>query len=210
MARSLEPEAGNPGPNVDGWCYRTLRHKTHSTTPGDEVVVLYGWHPWAGRLVRLHEVIERATGASARCSLMDTAVVRVQEIPVWMLDAAVCGTARATAQPVALLSALVALRALLTDASEHARRGASEGPTVASPESRGDRHATLSSPAQRTAPSTRSLSGKPAGHAGHPAGVERLAGTDATDADGTSDPPAHRTRGPCRSGARPPSGSRHR
>jgi len=24
--------------------------------------VAYAWHPWAGQLVRVHEVIERATG----------------------------------------------------------------------------------------------------------------------------------------------------
>src|SRR5215218_4730531 len=63
------------------------------TAAGDEVTVAYAWHPWAGRSVRLHEVIERATGASARCGLVDAPPARLQEIPLWMLDAAACRTA---------------------------------------------------------------------------------------------------------------------
>src|SRR3954454_18407176 len=80
----------------DAACPRctTSHHKTHSTAAGDEVTVVYAWHPWAGRLVRLHEVIERATGASARCSLVDATNARLQESPVWMLDAVVCRTTR--------------------------------------------------------------------------------------------------------------------
>ena len=50
----------------------------------------YAWHPWAGRSVRVHETIERPTGAQARCSLAGAGVVRMREIPVWMLDAAAC------------------------------------------------------------------------------------------------------------------------
>ena len=33
----------------------TPQHKTHSTDAGDDGVVVYGWHPWAGRAVRLRE-----------------------------------------------------------------------------------------------------------------------------------------------------------
>ena len=67
-------------------------------------------------------MIERATGASARCSLVDATNARLQEIPVWMLDAVVCRTTRTTAQPVAALPALAALRALLSDASAEHRQ----------------------------------------------------------------------------------------
>jgi hypothetical protein len=69
---------------------RTPRHKTHSTAAGEEVTIAYSWHPWAGRTVRIHEVIDRKTGAAARCSRVGTTVARVQEIPVWMLDTAAC------------------------------------------------------------------------------------------------------------------------
>ena len=67
---------------------RTPRHKTHSTAAAEELAVAYSWHPWAERTVRVHEVIERPTGAVARCSLVGAAVARGQDIPVWMLDAA--------------------------------------------------------------------------------------------------------------------------
>src|SRR4051794_41506675 len=151
--------SARPAPQSAGtWPSTTSHHKTHSTAAGDEVTVVYAWHPWAGRPVRLHEVIERATGASARCSLVDATNARLQEIPVWMLDALVCRTTRTTAQPVAALPALAALRALLSDAT----RGAPTGAAVASPESCGDRHATPSSPAAKAAPSTRPRPDEPA------------------------------------------------
>jgi hypothetical protein len=75
------------------WSYfivEALRHTTQSTAVGDEFAIACGWHTWAGQTVRVYEVIERATGSAARCSLVDAAVARVQEIPVWMLDAAAC------------------------------------------------------------------------------------------------------------------------
>jgi hypothetical protein len=78
------------------------------------VVVAYAWHPWAAQLVRVHEVLEREGGAWARCTLAAADVVRLREIPTWMLDASVCRTMRRSAEPVAAPSALVALRALLT------------------------------------------------------------------------------------------------
>ena len=85
--------------------------------------VLYAWHPWAGRTVRLEEVIARATGTAVRCSLADAPVARFQEIPAWMLDPVACGTVRATGQPVAALSALRSLHALLADAARGGDRG---------------------------------------------------------------------------------------
>ncbi|MCJ2073093.1 hypothetical protein MKK75_30630 [Methylobacterium sp. J-030] len=59
-----------------------LKHKTHSTGSGDDGVVVYGWHPWAGRAVRLHEVIGRAAGTAVRCTPVDVSPARLQEIPL--------------------------------------------------------------------------------------------------------------------------------
>src|SRR3954447_15278966 len=81
-----QPECGSPGLSAGAADCTTSHHKTHSTAAGDEVTVVYAWHSWAGRPVRLHEVIERATGASARCSLVDATIARLQEIPTWMLQ----------------------------------------------------------------------------------------------------------------------------
>jgi hypothetical protein len=65
-------------------------------------------------LVHVREAIERTTGASARCGLVDAAADRVQEIPVWILDAALCRSMRASDGPVAALPALRTLRTLRT------------------------------------------------------------------------------------------------
>jgi hypothetical protein len=66
-------------------------------------------------LVHVHQVLEREAGAWAQCSLVGADVARQKEIPTWMLDASTCRTMRRSAEPVAALSALVALRALLND-----------------------------------------------------------------------------------------------
>jgi hypothetical protein len=184
----------------------TSHHNTHSTAAGDEVAVLYAWHPWAGRLVRLHEVIERAVGAAARCSLVDAPLTRTQEIPVWMLDPVACRTMRATGEPVAALSALTRLRALLADAAHGAARQAPSRAALASPESRGDRHATSSAPA---APAART---RPDGwpcDADHSAGLGRPAGARAAHAEEPPEPPAYRAH-LRRSGAGRPSRRRCR
>ena len=162
--------------------YRTSRHKTHSSAAVDEMAIAYSWHPWAERTVRIHEVIERPTGAVARCSLVDAAVARVQDIPVWMLNAAACCQTRLAAEPVAALSALAALRVLLLEAMRIAATEVPSDAGIASPDSyRGDRHATPSSPAPTAAPSTRSLVGEAASGIGRSTEMERVAGSDAAD-----------------------------
>jgi|GEM_PF-4299937 len=92
-------------------------------------------------MVRVHEVIDKAAGLLARCSLIGDAVSRAQEIPVWMFDAAWCRTVRGAAHPVVGLDALLALRALLleADAGPIPAEMNLEAATIASPgENRGD------------------------------------------------------------------------
>jgi hypothetical protein len=89
----------SPGPNVRD-CI-TPHQKAHGTEAGDEVEVVYPWHPWVGRTVCVHEVVERGAIASARCSLAGAAPVRIRELALWMLDAAGCRTMRVEAHPMA-------------------------------------------------------------------------------------------------------------
>ena len=195
--------AARPEPDAAGGCCTTSHHKTHSTGSGDEVVVSYAWHPWAGRAVRFHEVIERATGTAARCSLADAPIARPQEIPVWMLDPVACRTMRAAAQPVAALSVLMSLHALLADAAG----GEDRVPTrarLASPESPGDRHATASAPTAPVGPATRTRFDEQTVDP-DAAGLERPAGGDAADPHPSSDPPAGRARPRGRSAGERPS-----
>src|SRR4051812_29078948 len=185
--RAPRPGCGSQGSSVAAAGYRTLRPKTHGTEAGDEAMVAYAWHPWAGQSVRVHEAIGRPTDARARCSLAGADAVRMREIPAWMLDAAACRGVREAPEPVAALSALAALRSLLTEAMRAA--------AVASPaHHRGDRHATPSSPAPGAAAPARTPPGGPAAGAGRGARVGRLAGSDAAGADRADGPPARRAR----------------
>ena len=71
-----------------GVCSRctTRRGNAHRT---EERKVLYLWHPWAGCIVHIHEVIEKAAGDVARCSHDDGAAGRLLELPIWMFDWAI-------------------------------------------------------------------------------------------------------------------------
>ena len=50
---------------------RTRRRNAHRTGEAEEREVLYRWHPWSGRVVRVHEVVAKEAGAVLRCSLED-------------------------------------------------------------------------------------------------------------------------------------------
>jgi hypothetical protein len=177
--------------SVGGVDCRTLRHKTHSSAVVDEMAIAYSWHPWAERTVRVHEVIERPTGSVARCSLVDAAVARVQEIPVWMLDAAACCQTRLAAEASTSLSALTALRILLLEAMRIAAAEQLSDAGIASPDSyRGDRHAAPSSPAPTAAPSTGSLVGESVAGIGRSTEMERIAGSDTANVGLPADPSA--------------------
>ena len=179
-------------------CCRTQRHKTHSTASASDVTVAYAWHPWSGQSVRAHEVVEKASGSWARCSLAGADLVRLREIPTWMLDASVCRSMRKSAAPVAALSALAALRALLSEAMASAAAGP-PAEAIASPaHKRGDRHATPQPPASEPGAPTRSLPGAPAACRRGGAAVGRPAGTGQARGDGADGPAAdgpHRRRG---------------
>ena len=186
--RRIPGAFATPGLCEDGSRCTTSQHKTHSTGAGDDGVVVYGWHPWAGRAVRLHEVIRRAAGTAVRCTPVDAPAARLQEIPVWMLDPVACGAMRAAPQPVAALSALMSLRVLLAAAGKgHVPRRV----TLASPESSGDCHATASAPTAPVGPAARP---RPDARAvdSDAASLERFADGDAADPHPPADPPARR------------------
>ena len=179
----------------DGADCRTPRQNSHSTAAGGDGQVAYAWHPWVAQAVRVHEVVERTAGSVTRCSLVDGSVARTQEIPVWMLDAALCRPMRGAAHPVADLSALIALRALLSDVAAAPRRAGGE-PAIASPEpNRGDRHGAPSPPSNPDAESSARLPRSEAavGARRDPA-VELVTATDAVRADRSGDAPAGRPR----------------
>ncbi len=76
--------------------------------------LLYRLHPWFGRDVFIHAVIDRADGGVFRCTVDGLEVERGLEIPAWMFDRAACAAGvRFSADPFVGLEGLEALSALL-------------------------------------------------------------------------------------------------
>jgi hypothetical protein len=92
-----------PAPGEAGFRCTTARQNTHRTgragIGGYEAVVAYRWHAWFGRTVHVHELIDRNAGVVARCRLDDRASGAIQEVPLWMLDAATCATMHDVGHP---------------------------------------------------------------------------------------------------------------
>ena len=106
-----DPAFGQLGSNAAACGCRKRRQNAHGT---EERQVLYELHPWFGRPVRLHEVIEKSGGKVFRCSCDDAAVGRRLELPGWMFDRVACAAIRTVAVPLVEVAALQALRLLLT------------------------------------------------------------------------------------------------
>lgn len=78
--------------------------------------VLYRWHPWSGRLVRVRDVVEKAGIARARCALDETIPDLWQEVPLWMFDRVACAGMRVEDRGQVDLATLSALASLVSDA----------------------------------------------------------------------------------------------
>ena len=186
--------AGQGWNGVCGSC-TISRQNSHSTAFGDCAMVAYAWHPWAGKTVRVREVIERAGGRVMRSALEDAGVGRDQEIPAWMLDAAFCRMMQAVTDPVADLRTLVALQALLAEVTATISASRPKRTTLASPEpNRGDRHGTPQRPNLDTSPSTRPLRHAPGTDGRHDAELGGAYPADPAHADRAGDAPAGRAR----------------
>jgi hypothetical protein len=130
----------------------TRRRNAHGIA---ERELLYPWHPWAGCLVHVHEVVEKAGREIFRCSLSGRATGRWLEIPGWMFDRAAGAAWRVGAAPYVDIAVLTALATLLQDVtsvsgapSQFRDSSAALGSHDAN---RGDVHAA---PAYRSSPSS--------------------------------------------------------
>jgi len=94
------------GSGVDVGCYTTRRGNAHRT---EKRKVVYLWHPWAGCTVQIHQVIDKAAGAVARCSHEDGAAGRLLELPLWMFDQSACAPMRVETLPHVDITAIRAL-----------------------------------------------------------------------------------------------------
>ena len=177
--RTPRPACGQQAPSAGAPRCTTQRHNAHSTGTGfsEEREVVYPWHPWAGRFVRVHNVIRRPTGAIARCTVVDgETAARALEIPVWMLDAVWCRDMRHRTEPVASVDALKALRALLAEVG--ASLGGDEMPDSAAVPSAGAKpggHHGRQPPPNSTEPYARSVCAEST-DLGPPSGADPPAG----------------------------------
>ena len=122
----------------DSRCTSRIR-KTHVT---EKMEVLYPWHPWFGRQVYVHAIVERSDAHSFSCAIDSQQTVRCLGVPAWMFDRAACMRTRRAATPQVELAALVRLQTLLAETIE---RTASASTVVGARHSfanRGDADAT--------------------------------------------------------------------
>jgi len=111
----------------------TQQHNTHIR---DIREICYSWHPWHGRPVWVHATLVKRGQAVAYCSLEEIPASRVLEVPLWMLDAAVCCKARASKPGFASAQSLRELKEVL-----QAARPPAQGPTASEPQHRYLQHA---------------------------------------------------------------------
>jgi hypothetical protein len=189
--------------NAAGDNCTTRRQNAHRT---EERQVLYPWHPWAGRIVHIHEVIEKAAGDVARCSHDDGASGRLLELPTWMFDRSACVRMRVEAFPRVDIAALQALQVLLDAtaiggvavglASSNAR--VSGAARVSHDQNRGEVHATPTAastrPSKRDA-TVRSIRYGERRQRGTDAGMADAASANAPSPDSAADAPHLRSRG---------------
>src|SRR3981189_171282 len=130
----------------------TRRQNAHGIA---EYELLYPWHPWAGCLVHIHEVVEKAGGEVFRCSLSGRASGRWLEIPAWMFDRAARAAWRVGAAPYVDIAVLTALAPLLRDVTSVSGAPSqlrdSSAALGSHDANRGDVHAA---PAYRSSPSS--------------------------------------------------------
>src|SRR5215468_632099 len=75
---------------VQGACAPHCTRRRDNAHKIEELEVLYQWHPWFGRVVHVHEVIEQRASGVLRCSPDGDASRRWLELPQWMFDRAAC------------------------------------------------------------------------------------------------------------------------
>ena len=143
-----DPGFERQGSNAVACGCTTRRGNAHRTDTAENREVLYPWHPWAGCIVLVHEVIEKADGVVLRCSRDGGATGRWLELAAWMFDRVACLPMQLARRPCADFAALSRLSALLAEtAGCDGRISSSNTPVLGSTgepcdQNPGDAHAT--------------------------------------------------------------------
>ena len=134
------------------------QHNAHRT---EEREVLYPWHPWFGRVVFVHETVNKGGVLVLRCSQSSEEGARCLETPEWIFDRATCcGMVRGDS-PRVNRAALYRLKALISGGFVGSSGGVIEARSYSlSPEGEADAPSgSRSCPAARSVPSSQSESG---------------------------------------------------
>src|SRR5258707_14233538 len=75
------------GSNADAGHCTTRFENAHRTILRE---LLYPWHPWFGKLVAIHETMDKVGGVVFRCTVAGAHADLWLEIPAWMFDRAAC------------------------------------------------------------------------------------------------------------------------
>lgn len=97
-------------------CCTIERQNTHVN---DRREVLYRWHPWFGRTVYVHEVIDKPGVAVFRCNLTGCRSDRSLEVPFWMFDRVACAGCRDVDTAHVGLDTLTVLAELVRETGRH-------------------------------------------------------------------------------------------
>ncbi len=73
----------------------------------------YAWHAWCGHKVKVHATLVKRGMAVARCSSGEVFPDRCLELPLWMLDRAVCSNMRVAKSGSVRVESLRELKRLL-------------------------------------------------------------------------------------------------
>src|SRR3982075_4705216 len=186
-------ETGCSSPDAGGDDCATRRRNAHGIA---EYELLYPWHPWAGCLFHIHEVVEKAGREVFRCSLSGRASGQWLEIPAWMFDRAARAAWRVGAAPYVGIAVLTALATLLRDVTSVSGAPSQLQDSSAALGSHdanrgGDVHAA---PAYRSSPSSQQCTAvrsvlRPALRRGADAAMAGVARRDAPYADEADGPP---------------------
>jgi hypothetical protein len=124
--------------------------------------VLYPWHPWFGRVVYFHQLIELGREHILRCDLGEKPTARCMNVPAWMFDRAACLRVRRADTPQVELAALICLKALLAEVANRTYLVAAVVGARHSFENRGDADAaaepSITNDPTRSVPSVKSAS----------------------------------------------------
>ena len=84
--------------------------------------VLYPWHPWFGRQVYIHTIVEREDARILGCAIDSQRTARCLNVAAWMFDRAVRVRMLRAETPRVALPALVRLKALLAERRSRTHR----------------------------------------------------------------------------------------